>query len=180
MPVHKPERRLLHFIPLPFVKKKVGGGGQRPVVAGLSLTSMIDFLVVTVVFLLMSFSASGEGGLPKNIQLPKAENVMDMLDAPVVAVTGRQILVDGVPAGNVGSIIEADRLQIIEELKTLLKSKREMWISIKGKDAPFPGVVVLTIDQNVPALVVKSVFQTAALSGYPNVSFMVDSIPHAK
>ncbi len=180
MPVHKPERRLLHFISLAFVKKKVAGGGQRPVVAGLSLTSMIDFLVVTVVFLLMSFSASGEFGIPKGVQLPKAENVMDMIDAPVVAVTGRQILVDGAPAGNVGSIIEADRLQVIEELKVLLKQRREYWISLKGKDKPHPGVVVLTIDQNVPALVVKSVFQTAAQSGYPNVSFMVDSLPHAK
>ncbi len=180
MPVHKPHRRLLNFIPLAFVQKKVGGGGQRAVVASLSLTSMIDFLVVTVVFLLMSFSASGEIGMPKGIQLPKAENVMDMLDAPVVAVTDRQILVDGNSAGNVGSVIEADRLQIIEELRTILKQKREMWISIKGKETPFPGVVVLTIDQNVPALVVKSVFQTAALSGYPNVSFMVDTLPHAK
>ncbi len=179
MPVHKPERRLLHFISLAFVKKKVAGGGQRPVVAGLSLTSMIDFLVVTVVFLLMSFSASGEIGLPKGIQLPKAENVMDMVDAPVVAVTGRQVLVDGKYAGNTGSIIEADRLQIIEELKAMLKQRRDTWISLK-KDKPFPGVVVLTIDQNVPALVVKSVFQTAAMSGYPNVSFMVDSLPHAK
>jgi biopolymer transport protein ExbD len=184
MPVHKPHRRLLNFIPLAFVQKKVGGGGQRPVVAGLSLTSMIDFLVVTVVFLLMSFSASGEFTTSKDVQLPKAENVMDMLDAPVVAVagpTGRyQILVDGSTAGYGTSVIEADRLQIIEELRTILKQKREMWISIKGKETPFPGVVVLTIDQNVPALLVKSVFQTAALSGYPNVSFMVDTLPHAK
>jgi hypothetical protein len=44
-----------------------------------------------------------------------------------------------------------------------------------GKE--FPGVVVLQIDQDVTAVVVKSVFQTAAFAGYPNVSFMVGNIP---
>jgi hypothetical protein len=33
--------------------------------------------------------------------------------------------------------------------------------------------VILQVDRKVPALVVKSVFQTAAYAGFPNVSFMV-------
>ena len=58
----------------------------------------------------------------------------------------------------------------------MLKAKREVWKQLHpGKE--FPGVVVLQIDQDVQAIVVKSVFQTAAFSGYPNVSFMVGSIP---
>ena len=53
-----------------------------------------------------------------------------------------------------------------------------MWKQLHpGKD--FPGVVILQIDQDVKAVVVKSVFQTAAFSGYPNVSFMVNDIPKA-
>jgi hypothetical protein len=40
-------------------------------------------------------------------------------------------------------------------------------------------VAILQIDQQVPALVVKSVFQTAAFAGYPNVSFMVRKLPKA-
>jgi len=40
----------------------------------------------------------------------------------------------------------------------------------------FPGVVILQIDQDVQAIVVKSVFQTAAFAGYPNISFMVSRL----
>ena len=47
MPVHNPGRRLMHAVPLAFVKKKVMGLGHRSTNASLSLTSMIDFLVVT-------------------------------------------------------------------------------------------------------------------------------------
>jgi len=176
MPVEKPGRRLMHQVPLEFVKKRAVGHGGRGVNASLSLTSMIDFLVVTVVFLLMTFSASGETPLTKGVQLPKAENTIDMIDAPIVAVTGSQILVDGAPAGNTRAIEDSKRLQRVDELFNMLKGKRETWKQARpGKE--FPGVVILQIDQDVQAVVVKSVFQTAAFAGYPNVSFMTDSLP---
>ena len=89
----------------------------------------------------------------------------------MVAITGSQILVDGIPAGNTRAIEEANRLQRVDELFNVLKSKRELWKQINpGKT--FPGVCVLQVDKRVTALVVKSVFQTAAFAGYPQISFM--------
>ena len=171
-PISVPGRRLLHHIPLGFVRKKVSGGGQRSVNQEIPLIPFIDFLLCIVLFLLASFSATGELPVDKNVQLPKAENVMDMVEAPMVAITGTQILVDGVPAGNTRAIEEANRLQRVDELFNVLKNKRELWKSLNpGRD--FPGVAVLQVDRRVPALVVKSVFQTSAFAGYPNISFMV-------
>lgn len=171
-PISVPGRRLLHHIPLHFVTKKVLGGGQRAANHEIPLIPFIDFLLCIVLFLLASFSATGELPVDKNVQLPKAENVLDMTEAPMVAITGTQILVDGVPAGNTRAIEEANRLQRIDELFNILKNKRELWKQINpGKE--FPGVAILQVDKKVPALVVKSVFQTAAFAGYPNISFMV-------
>ena len=176
MAIHEPGRRLMHFVPLKFVQKRVAGGGGRSVAAALNLTSMIDFLVTIVVFLLMTFSASGEIPVDKNVKLPKAENTIDMVDAPMLSVNGSQVLADGTPAGSTRAIEEAGRLQRIDELFNILKSKRELWKATNpGKS--FPGVCILQVDQDVAALVVKSVFQTAAFAGYPNVSFMVGQIP---
>jgi biopolymer transport protein ExbD len=171
-PIAVPGRRLLHHVPLKFVQKKVGGGGQRSVNQEIPLIPFIDFLLCIVLFLLASFSASGELPIDKNVKLPNAENVLDMTDAPMVAVTGTQILVDGTPAGNTRAIVEANRLARVDELFNVLKNKRELWKQLNpGKE--FGGVVVLQVDRKVEALVVKSVFQTAAFAGYPNVSFMV-------
>jgi biopolymer transport protein ExbD len=176
MAIHEPGRRLMHFVPLKFVQKRVAGGGGRALSASLNLTSMIDFLVVIVVFLLASFSASGEIPVDKNVKLPKAENTIDMVDAPMIAISGSQVMADGTPSGSTRAIEEAGRLQRIDELFNILKSKRELWKATNpGKS--FPGVCILQVDQEVPALVVKSVFQTAAFAGYPNVSFMVGQIP---
>jgi biopolymer transport protein ExbD len=166
----------MHNVGLEFVAHKVSGGGHRSTNAGLSLTSMIDFLVVTVVFLLMTFSSSGETPVAKGLNLPMAQNTLDMIDAPIVGVVGSQLLVDGTPAGNTRAVEESDRMQRIDELFNLLKAKRELWKQTHpNKD--FPGVVMLQIDQHIKAVVVKSVFQTAAFAGFPNVSFMTNPLP---
>jgi biopolymer transport protein ExbD len=176
MAIKEPGRRLMGHVGLEFVARKVSGAGHRSTNASLSLTSMIDFLVVTVVFLLMTFSASGETPIAKGLNLPKAENTLDMVDAPIVAVVGSQILIDGSPGGNTRAVEESDRMQRVDELFNVLKAKRELWKQTHpNKD--FPGVVVLQIDQGIKAVVVKSVFQTAAFAGFPNVSFMVNNLP---
>jgi len=178
-PIGVPGKRLLQHVPLRFVRRKVSGGGQRSVNQEIPLIPFIDFLLCIVLFLLASFSASGELPIDKNVKLPNAENVLDMTDAPMVAVTGTQILVDGTPAGNTRAIMEANRLQRVDELFNVLKNKRELWKQLNpGKN--FGGVVVLQVDRKVEALVVKSVFQTAAFAGYPNVSFMVGRLGGAE
>lgn len=173
-PISVPGRRLLKGVPLRFVAKKVGGGGGKSVNHDIPLIPFIDFLLCIVLFLLASFSASGELPVDKNVQLPAADNVDDMTSAPMVAITGQMILVDGIPAGTTRPVKEANRMQKLDELFNLLKTKRELYKQINpGKD--FPGVAVLQVDRQVEAVIVKSVFQTAALAGYPNISFMVKS-----
>jgi biopolymer transport protein ExbD len=176
--IKAPGRRLMHAVPLKYVQKRISGGGGKNVNAGLNLTSFIDFLIVVVVFLLMSFSASGEVPVDKNTKLPNAENTVSMFDVFIVAILGTNILVDGAPAGFTRPIEDSGRLQKIDDLHNILKNKRELWKQIHPKST-FPGVVVMQVDHRVPALVVKSVFQTAAFAGYPNVSFMVGQIPKA-
>ena len=180
MAIHEPGRTLMKHVGLQFVEKKIHGGGNRSINANLSLTSMIDFLTVTVVFLLMSFSASGEVPIAPGLVLPKAANTQDMLDAPVVAVHKSQILVDGTPSGNTRNVEDADRPQKLDELFIMLKAKKELWLRANpDKKKDFSGVVVLQIDVHVKAVVVKSIFQTAAVAGYPRVNFMVDPLPAA-
>jgi biopolymer transport protein ExbD len=124
--IHKPGARLMHHVKLKYVWNKAVGHGARSPNAALNLVSFIDFLVVTVIFLLSSFSASGELSIDKNVKLPKAENVEDVIEAPMVAVNGNQILVDGVQAGSTRAVEELGRLQKIDELFNLLKQKREL------------------------------------------------------
>jgi biopolymer transport protein ExbD len=175
--IHPPGRRLMHSIPLRSVWTKVVGRARRGPNAALNLVSFIDFLVVTAIFLLMFFSARADCA-DKNVNVPWAGNVWDVIDAPMVTVSGNQLLVDGVFTESSRTIEELGRAQKIDALFSLLKSKRELWQSLQpGK--PFPGEVILQLDHDVSAVVVKSVFQTAAYAGFPTVSFLVKKLPPA-
>lgn len=176
--IRKPGKRLVREVPLIFIKRKLthsSRGGNT----SLSLTSMIDFLLVVVIFLLSTFSTESEASIPKEVKLPNARNVQAMLAAPLVGVAGKDIYVDSKPAGNVNEAFEAmeqGRTAApvrLTDLETKLKFMKETWKSI-NVDRPFPGTVVLQLDENLPAFVVKSVFYTCALSGYANISFLVN------
>jgi biopolymer transport protein ExbD len=155
--IHKPGRRLLIKVPLRFVWRKVSGMGARSPNASLNLTAYIDFLLVTVIFLLTSFNASGQINVDESIKLPKAENAEAVIDAPMVAVNSSQVFVDGELAGSTRAIEELGKMQKIDELFLRLKNRRENWKTLQP-NKPFPGVVILQIDEEVPAIVVKSVF----------------------
>ena len=88
-PISVPGRRLLQHVPLSFVAKKVSGGGGKAVNHEIPLIPFIDFLLCIVLFLLASFSASGELPIDKNVKLPSAEHVDDMVEAPMVALRKR-------------------------------------------------------------------------------------------
>jgi len=92
--IKKPGPRLRKFIPLKFVTGH--GGGNRSVYAELNLTSMVDMLTILVVFLLQTFSASGELlTVQKNITLPEAQNYKDLEQAPIIAVSKDSVTLDG-------------------------------------------------------------------------------------
>jgi biopolymer transport protein ExbD len=173
MAIAIPGRRLaLHCKPN-FVTTLFARTRCRSASASLSLTSMIDFLVVLVVFLLMTFSASAQGTSAADV--PYATQVSALTDAPIVAVVHGQVILDGVVLGNTHEIEDAHELRQHDALREALKAKRATWKQVYPGREP-PGVVVLQIEQDAPARVVKSMFLTATRAGFPNVSFMVRAL----
>jgi hypothetical protein len=94
----------------------------------------------------------------------------------MVVVSRGQILVDGLFAGSIRDAEELGRAQKIDELYDLLRNRRELFRQVQPTK-PFPGACILAIDEGVPASAVKSVFQTAAYAGFPNVSSLVKRLP---
>jgi biopolymer transport protein ExbD len=80
-----------------------------------------------------------------------------------VAVTRGQVLVDGTL---VGAVDDAG-----ERLTELLRRKRELWSSFHPA-RPFPGVVLLEVDQNLPYGSVARLTRACGAAGYATVSFI--------
>jgi hypothetical protein len=97
-------------------------------------------------------------------------------DPPAIRVEGSQVLVDGHVAGTTIALEELGRLQRIDELFTRLKERREA-AKAESPGQPLSGRAAISMPPETPLLVFKSVFQTAAFAGYPEL--VVETAPHA-
>lgn len=106
------------------------------------------------------------------IELPVADHGLEMNDSPVVVVDGTRVRIGTEVLGDVAPILAARRMQRIDGLFTTLKATRDAWRAAHPGE-PHLGEINLVFDASTPAIVVKSVFQTAAFAGFPNASFVV-------
>jgi biopolymer transport protein ExbD len=174
VPIHKPGKVLLSRIPLKFVAAKVGGAGRKSVNLEIPLIPFIDFLIVLVVFLLITFSASGELLAQKpTITMPKAQNTQMLEVAPVVAIDPVVVTLDGRRMADTASLAADPKVERMEQMIQDLETLRRNWAILHPQE-PFPGVIVMQADISIDFRVIKKIMFSAAQAGFPNVSFAVN------
>jgi biopolymer transport protein ExbD len=174
MAIQRPEPILLHHIPLKFVRDRVSGHGRKSVDHQIPLIPFIDFLIVLVIFLLMSFSASGElVAQQPTITMPAAKNTEQIEISPIVAVDERVITLDGTRVADTQTQGQSAQVDRIEPLIQGLEAEKRKWETIHPSE-PFAGQVIVQADRNIDFRVVKKVMFSAAAAGYGNVSFAVN------
>ena len=154
------------------------GAGRRKVIASISMTSMIDVLVVMTVFLLLTFQSSEQCGMTDLSKVPVADNVMDAIDAPMVHVgASGDVLLNG-SLVTTRAELEAShgRVARLDGLFNSLRQQYELKKQLRPDALPNEHVL-LAIEGDVPAYVVKSIVLTASRSGYPSIDFMVHAAP---
>jgi biopolymer transport protein ExbD len=174
MAIKRPEPELLHHIPLKFVRERVSGHARKSVDHQIPLIPFIDFLIVLVIFLLMSFSASGELiAQQPTITMPDAENTEQIAISPIIAVDERVITLDGTRVADTQTQGQSAQVDRIEPLIQGLEAEKRKWETIHPSE-PFAGQVIVQADRNIDFRVVKKVMFSAASAGYGNVSFAVN------
>lgn len=173
MTIQVPSRVLLRKIPLKFIRERVAGGGRKSVDMQLPLVPFIDFLIVLVVFLIMNFATAGGAQPNAAITMPSAANTEVLEVAPVIAIDGRVVTIDGVRVADTQTLNLESGVERIEALHERLEQGRENW-SVLHPNEPFPGAVVIQADVRVDFRVIKKVMFTAVQSGHLNVSFAVN------
>lgn len=174
MPVKKPGRVLLHQIKLKFVHDRVAGGGRKSVDASILLVPFIDFLIVLTIFLLTSFSATGELlAQQPNLRMPDATNTTTLEISPIVAINPQVVTLDGRRMADTNSLAASPELERIEQLIQDLETLKRNW-SILHPQQPFPGTVIIQADRSIDFRVIKKIMFSAAQAGYSNISFAVN------
>jgi biopolymer transport protein ExbD len=175
MPVHSPRRVLLHGIPLAFVAKHVGGHGRKPVDVDLALVPIIDLMICLVVFLLMSFNASGQLVAQPTIVMPQALHGEALQEAPTISVDSSVVMLDGRRIADTHTLASDARIERIEGLIQDLDTLKRNWL-VLHPNRDFPGEIVLEADVSIDYRVIKKLMFSAGQAGYPNLRLAVNHI----
>lgn len=172
MPIKKPGPHLMSSIKLKTMKKHLEKKAGRGLDFSLNLTPMIDMFVVLVIFLLMTFSTSGEIlFIQKDIELPSATMSDELSQAPVVIIGAGLVSIEGFRVGRIDDIAEDENFEIAdlsERLNNLKKNFQQL-----HPNEQFPGKIIIQGDKEVNFRVLKKVMFTCTSVGYTNINFAV-------
>lgn len=143
---------------------------RRALIAGLTLTSMVDMFSLLVIFLLQTFSTSPELVMvTKGVTLPAAVTGREFEDSPVLAISADEIYLDQKFIGKTTTLL-ADPTPLMRKLQEL----REQWQRVHPKQK-FNGVISLQADRNLPSTVVSQFMGMLPTQTYSTVQLAVIS-----
>jgi biopolymer transport protein ExbD len=175
MPISAPKAHLYSSIGLEAAQAKLTHSGRKSVYEALNLVAYIDMMTMLVIFLLMSFSATGEIlFIQKNIVLPEAQNWTDLERAPVIGVTKEVVTLNGsqVASGDDLAKDSATGDAKITELHDQLVTLKNNYKLLHPTEE-FNGIAIIQSDKGVEFKALKKVMYSAATAGYNNVNFAV-------
>ena len=180
MPIHAPHPQLYSSVKLEVAKAKLGHAGRKSSYAALNLVAYIDMMTMLVIFLLMSFSATGEIlFVQKNIVLPDAQNWTDLERAPVIGVSKDVVTLDGAQVATADELMKESAtgdFKIAELHDKLVTLKNNYKLLHPSEE--FNGIAIVQSDKNVEFKMLKKIMYSVAVAGYQNLNFAV--IPKAK
>ena len=153
---------------------------KRNQLFSLNLVPMIDMFVILVVFLLITFSATGEILLQQaDIELPKAYSGRELERYPMIAVSAKDVGFEGVEVIRTGSVTKQNFPDLkVPELSKVLKTAHDAYQS----NHPMPNdpeakkwleeskQIIIQADENID-FEVRLVITTAAIEGYSAINF---------
>ena len=176
MAIQKPKPQLLTTIPLKFVRTRVAGHGRKSVDHTIPLIPFIDFLIVLVIFLLMSFSASGElVAHQPTIIMPDAATTEALETAPIISIDHRVITLNGNRIADTQTQGQSSEVNPIEPLVQGLDTERRTWETLHPTEL-FNRQAIIQADREIDFRVLKKIMLSAALAGYSQISFAVNKV----
>jgi biopolymer transport protein ExbD len=177
MPIHAPGPRLFDSVPFKHLGGK-GKHGKKSVFASLNLTALVDMMTMLVVFLLMTFSATGEILMvQKGLTLPDAAQKEELKRAPIVTITADAITFNGEPMADPRTLAADNSMEwkIIELYERLKVEKQSLELSSnEDQKNELRGLLILQADKQVDAKVLNRVMKTCYAAEYPNIMFAVN------
>lgn len=179
MPITTPKRHPA-FKPIGALRAGPFASGKKGLMAGLNLTAMVDMFTVIVIFLLQSFSASGElMFMQPGLKLPPAKMTQLLEErGPVLTLFKNQVLLEGQEIAKTDALDDADPgIPTLSEKLTGVREREEKLAEQRGQPRdptkPFDGYLVIQADSSTDFKFVRKAVFSANEAGWAHLQFVV-------
>jgi biopolymer transport protein ExbD len=176
MGIKIPGYRLQAKYVLPSFRKRLAGPlGGRKLSEELNLTSLIDLFSTLILYLITTFSATGEILIvQKGMKLPVAQYAKMLVRSPIVVVTPEGVALEGANVGSnaglEGKIEEKDwEMPKLRERLRVFKQTFEL----AQPGIPFPGNIIVEADTSLDFVYLKRVLFALVSEGYNGINLVV-------
>ena len=162
-----------------FIRNRIGR--RKTTNFEIDITSLLDILVIMLVFLLKSYNSSGlVFNVPKGISLPKSESRTINTSGVIIQVSPTTIWVDDkviydINKSKVKNVYDQGRKRIIPLFNELVAKKKIIKQLEKSSmnAKKFSGVANLIIDKSLKYSFLQKVLYTSAEAGFVKYKFVV-------
>ncbi len=162
---------------------------------GLQLTSMMDVLIIIVIFLLKSYGLSiMQVPQEDKLELPKSKSSETFGEGIVLAIAADQIMIDAEPVLQFEGDYKEKKFQLpegamdrnqvgqgIHAIYDVLKRKKEEFDTIASRSEnpqealkKWTGDLLVQADKDVPYELIRNVMYTAGMAGYKQFRLTVE------
>lgn len=171
MSIRKPGGIAAERAPLRAVRMRARGA-RRALDRSIALIPFIDFLLVLVIFLLVSFGRQAISHA--ELELPDATHIDSRPEyVPLISIRSSGVMLGDERVADARALAENANLETIAPLVGRLETMRTNWQFLHPGEA-FRGGVIIAADREVDYRVVRKVMHSAAVAGYADLSFAVD------
>jgi biopolymer transport protein ExbD len=159
---------------LAIAKRKQARRERKGDSAGMMLTSLMDIFIVLVLYLLVNQGTGVELDPPEHVVLPTSGVDTAPRQSVVIALSDRDVRVQGQPVVSMAEVVASDELEIAPIRQAIERIKAE---SEKHQNqAGLSTEVTIVADQSVPFKVLKKVMLSSSNAGYGKISFAVNQM----
>ncbi len=147
----------------------------------LDITSLLDILVILLIFLIKSYNSSGiTMNIPEGIELPKSQSESINTAGVIIQVSKDKIWVDSKTILDTSdlpkNLYDEGGRRVIPLFDELTKKKEEIKslnVQTGGKAKKFGGIINLIVDKSLKYSYVKKIMYTCASAGFKEYKFVV-------
>lgn len=162
------------------IRKRTTRSKKEPL--EVDITSLLDILVILLVFLLKSYSTSNIViDVPKDIILPNSQSESPNSEGTIIQISKEKIWVDSNEIVDYKNNPELKKIYdhggrlvvpLYDEL-TKIKESVELTNKQANLDKKFSGIVNLVVDKEIKYIEIKRILYTTAEAGFKSYKFVV-------